>query len=52
MPKWVMPHEDSAAPSAKDSAPSPGNLDYRFILPHQAKAPEPDQSPEALVLSQ
>ena len=52
MPKWVMPHEDSAAPSAKDSMLSPGNLDYRFILPHRAKAPEPAQSPEELILSQ
>lgn len=52
MPKWVMPHEDSAAPSAKDSVLSPGNLDYRFILPRWAKAPEPAQSPEELVLSQ
>ena len=52
MPKWFMPHEDSAAPSVKDLLLSPGNLDYRFILPHRAKAPEPAQSPEELILSQ
>ena len=52
MPKWFMPHEDSSAPSAKDTALSPGNLDYLFILPHWAPAPEPTQTPEELVLRQ